>query len=106
MVDLYQKINDILGQRTFNCQKMSFHYDIINPCDTPEHTFENEVMQGGDGVPLEATVEALSLPLTSRPTRQYISSPPPPNRQTKARQRSGAGQSCGAEHRSTWGWLW
>jgi hypothetical protein len=104
MVDLYQKINDILGQRTFNCQKMSFHYDIIIPCDTPEHTFENEVMQEGGGVPLEATVEALSLPFTSRPTRQYISSPPPPNRQTKARQRSGARQSCGAEHRATWGW--
>jgi hypothetical protein len=105
MVDLYQKINDILGQRTFNCQKMSFHYDIIIPCDTPEHTFENEVMQGGDGVPLEATVEALSLPFTSRPTRQYISSPPPPNRQTKVSQRSGVGQSCGTEHRATWGWL-
>ena len=41
-------------------KKMSFHYDLIIPCDTPEHTFENEVMQGGDGVPLEATVEALS----------------------------------------------
>jgi hypothetical protein len=38
---------------------MSFHYDIIIPCDTPEHTFENEVMQEGGGVPLEATVEAL-----------------------------------------------
>jgi hypothetical protein len=83
MVDLYQKINDILGQRTFNCQKMSFHYDLIIPCDTPEHTFENEVMQGGDGVPLEATVEVLSLPFTSRPTRQYISSPPLPNRYQK-----------------------
>jgi hypothetical protein len=83
MVDLYQKINDILGQRTFNCQKMSFHYDIIIPCDTPEYTFENEVMQEGDGVPLEATVEVLSLPFTSRPTRQYISSPPLPNRYQK-----------------------
>jgi hypothetical protein len=83
MVDLYQKINDILGQRTFNCQKTSFHYDIIIPCDTPEYTFENEVMQEGDGVPLEATVEVLSLPFTSRPTRQYISSPPLPNRYQK-----------------------
>jgi hypothetical protein len=83
MVDLYQKINDILGQRTFNCQKMLFHYDIIIPCDTPEYTFENEVMQEGDGVPLEATVEVLSLPFTSRPTRQYISSPPLPNRYQK-----------------------
>jgi hypothetical protein len=64
MVDLYQKINDILGQRTFNCQKMSFHYDLIIPCDTPEYTFENEVMQEGVGVPLEATVEALGLPFT------------------------------------------
>jgi hypothetical protein len=72
-----------LGQRTFNCQKMSFHYDIIIPCDTPEHTFENEVKQGGDGVPLEATVEVLSLPFTSHLTRQYISSPPLPNRYQK-----------------------
>ncbi len=46
-------------------KKMSFHYDIIIPCDTPEHTFENEVMQGGDGGPLEAAVETLSLPFTS-----------------------------------------
>ncbi len=29
------------------------------PCDTPEHPLKDEVMQGGDGVPVEAAVEAL-----------------------------------------------
>jgi len=28
------------------------------PCDTPEHPLKDEVMQGGDGVPVEAAVEA------------------------------------------------
>jgi len=28
------------------------------PCDTPEHPLKDEVMQGGDGVPVETAVEA------------------------------------------------
>ena len=29
------------------------------PCDAPEHAFEDEVVEWGDGVPVEAAVEAL-----------------------------------------------
>jgi len=32
---------------------------LHDPCDTPEHSLKDEVMQGGDGVPVEAAVEAL-----------------------------------------------
>ena len=28
------------------------------PCDTPEHPLKDEVVEGGDGVPVEAAVEA------------------------------------------------